>query len=244
MSKHQLDAYLRRIASLSKGLEEIRKIGGFSDIEEAVTAVRKTEEQRITLEGQMGMMGREIDELEEEVTGVKNTIEHRRAASLQDKAHISELLEGLRSQSRHLSEAMAEKRRKHTAVQSVLSLTFEGIRDLRALLDREEVRERWLLQGSAEVSVETVLGCLARVDASLTVLHTWQSSLHSLPLLSVLSPKSFPSPPVLKGLTVAIDSLDPDTSVSAPKTEREMRAQALLDKRFLRTLGSRPMTRR
>lgn len=197
------------------------------------------------LESHMGLLGREIDELEEDVTGVKKTIEHRRAVSIQDKTHIADLLEGLRSQSQHLSEEMQVKRRKCAAVLAVLSSTFASIRELREVLEKEEVRERWLQQGDGAINEETVLGCLARVDASLTVLHSWQSSLRGFPLphLSSLSTKHFLSPPLLKGLTVAIDPLEPDTSVSAPKTEREMRAQVLLDRRFLR-MGSRPMTRR
>jgi len=211
-----------------------------------VTAVKKTEDQRIELESHMGLVGKEIDELEETVAGVKTTIEHRRVVSIHDKAHIETMLEELRAQIKTASADMAEKQRKCKTVQEELGKAFNWIRELRTVLEKEEVRERWMTQSSKEVNVETVLGCLTSVDASLTVLLSWQSSLHGFPVpfLSSLIPKHFPSPPLLKGFTVTLDSIEPDTSLNMPKTEREMRAQMLLDKRFLRTLGSRPMTRR
>lgn len=194
----------------------------------------------------MGLVGKEIDELEATVAGVKTTIEHRRVVSIHDKAHVETLLEELRAQLQTISADMEEKHRTCKTVKEELGRTFTWVKELRSVLDKEEVRERWMARSSKEVNVETVLGCLTRVDASLTVLMSWQSSLHGFPVpsLSSLTPKHFPSPPLLKGLTVTLDSIDPDTSLNMPKTEREMRAQMLLDKRFLRTLGSRPMTRR
>lgn len=175
----------------------------------------------------------EIDYLEEVVNGVQSTISHRRTVSSQNTAEIESLIGSLKGDIDKVNRCREDLISKRKRLEVIMNNTFEGVRRLRKVLG-----EDW-----AEVNESSVLGCLTTVDASISELISLQSSLSggSFLHLSSLQPKHFPaSSPFLKVLPFTLTP-DSESSQIFPKTEREMREQAQLDKRLL---SSRPMTRR
>lgn len=151
-SKSQLDHYIRHVKLLNTAFTALTTASCIRDLEELVSVVVKSEEQHYNQHSLLLLRTAEAEILSEELQSATSAINRLQSAQFLNESQAKALISKLNSQIQDQCTAQKFKQRDLSCLQSVLSNTFQVIKDLPgADLD-------------AQITEKSVLGRLAEAE--------------------------------------------------------------------------------